>query len=244
MPDDLVIRDDPRRDRGGGPGRLPARRLPAHDARPRRSPRPSRSLGRRLTAVLLIEARRRRRRSRRPAARSGRGRPRAASGRPRACRRRAGRGASRRRRRRPRASAGRTRRGRRGRLRHTRRPERRRTTSSSGTSISSTAVSRRPSSLERLVERVGLARVRGKPSSRKPSRASRRRCARGSSPMMSSSGTSSPASMYSFAFAPSSVLLLDARRAACRPSRCRAGRSPPAGARPACPCRRPEGRGG
>ena len=89
--------------------------------------------------------------------------------------------------------------------RRRRRPERRWTTLVVGASISSAAVSRRPSSLERLVERVGLrdrareaveqeAVVRPRPRSRSRIIS-----------MTSSSGTRSPASMYSAACLPSSV---------------------------------------
>ena len=153
------------------------------------------------------------RRSRRRAARSRRGRPRAASGRPRACRRRAGRGASRRRRSALRASAGRSRRGTaRPVLTLTRRPEMRRTRSSSGTSISSTAVMRRPSASNASPSASACARVRGKPSRMKPSRASSAPMRSTIRSITSSSGTSSPASMKPLAFMPSSVPSLTAAR--------------------------------
>ena len=113
------------------------------------------------------------RRSTRPAARSSRGRRAAGSRSPRACRRRAGSAASRPGRRRRRAWAGRTRRGSCGPPSRTRAgPDSRRTTSSSGTSISSAAVTRRPSSESCSSSALACSIVRGKPSRMKPSWAS------------------------------------------------------------------------
>ena len=139
------------------------------------------------------------------AARSGRGRPRGACGRSRACRRRAGSGASRPGRRRPRASAGRTPRGRRacpwrrcGARTGAAPPRRRAPRSAAPRSAPGRGCRAVSSSIS------AWPIVRGKPSSRKPSSASPESNRSAITSQISSSGTSSPASMYSLAFLPSS----------------------------------------
>ena len=62
-------------------------------------------------------------------------------------------------------------------------------------------------------------------------------------PMMMSSGSRSPRRMYSCGLAAEVGALLDARRAACRPSRCAGRRSGGPAARTACPCPPPVGPG-
>ena len=89
---------------------------------------------------------------------------------------------------------------------HTRRPESRRTTSSSGTSISSAAVTRRPTLASCFVERRGLLE-RAREAVEDEAVAGVLLVA-GAPPAIAtirSSGTSSPAFMYSFACLPSSV---------------------------------------
>ena len=97
-------------------------------------------------------------------------------------------------------------------LTHTRRPERRRTTSSSGTSISSAAgelaaeLRRAPRRAPRPAPRCAGSRRAGSRRGRRPSPTRSRIM-----PMITSSGTSSPASMYSLACLPSSVSSRDLR---------------------------------
>src|SRR5271166_6010482 len=85
---------------------------------------------------------------------------------------------------------------------HTRRPARRRTSSSSPTSIRSAAVSRRSSSRSASSRASACCSLRGKPSSRNPSRASPSLMRPVIIPTITASGTSSPASMYRFASLP------------------------------------------
>ena len=162
-------------------------------------------------------------------------------------RRRAGSAASRPGRRRPRAWAGRTRRGRCGVgfFTHTRRPARRRTTSSSGTSISSAA---RELALE---------------PARAPASSASACClvAREAVEQEAVAGVAVADALDDHAddhlvghqlagvhvalgLAAELAALRDLRRGACRRWRCAAARSPRAGARPACPCRRPADRAG
>src|SRR3954453_17595931 len=84
--------------------------------------------------------------------------------------------------------------------------------SSSGTSISSAAVSRRSTSRSASSSASACLSVRGKPSSRKPSEVSASPRRSRITAMMSSSGTSSPRSMYAFASLPRSVSSLTAWR--------------------------------
>ena len=86
-----------------------------------------------------------------------------------------------------------------------RRPPSRRTTSSSLTSISSTAVTARPSSSSLASSASAWGIVRGKPSRMKPSSASAESIRSAITPTITSSGTRSPRSMYSLAVRPSSV---------------------------------------
>ena len=92
-----------------------------------------------------------------------------------------------------------------------RRPPSRRTTSSSETSISSTAVTARPSSASLASSASAWGVVRGKPSRMKPSSASLESIRSAITPTITSSGTRSPRSMYSFAVRPSSVSSRTAR---------------------------------
>src|ERR1700712_1616198 len=85
-------------------------------------------------------------------------------------------------------------------------------TSSSGTSISSTAVSVRPTLSSAAASSSACATLRGKPSGRKPSLASSASSASRITPMISSSGTRLPASMCALAWRPSSVPSLTAAR--------------------------------
>src|SRR4051812_32396773 len=84
--------------------------------------------------------------------------------------------------------------------------------SSSGTSISSAAVSRRATSRSASSSASACLSVRGKPSSRKPSEVSASPRRSRITAMMTSSGTSSPRSMYAFASLPRSVWSLTAWR--------------------------------
>src|SRR3954465_13515515 len=93
-----------------------------------------------------------------------------------------------------------------------RRPDSRRTMSSSGTSMSSAAVSRRFTFLSAASSASACWSWRGKPSRRKPSSVSDSASRSRITPMMTSSGTRSPRSMYSFACLPRSVCSLTALR--------------------------------
>src|SRR4051794_1810728 len=97
-------------------------------------------------------------------------------------------------------------------LGQTRRPDSRRTMSSSGTSMRSAAVRRRSTFFSAASSASACVSVRGKPSRRKPSSVSDSASRSRITPMMTSSGTSSPRSMYSFACLPRSVCSLTALR--------------------------------
>src|SRR4051795_3584686 len=90
-------------------------------------------------------------------------------------------------------------------LRQVRRPDSRRTTSSSSTTSSSTTSSGVPPPSSRSLNVLACGTLRGKPSSRKPLRASSSSSRETTIPMVISSGTRSPASMNFFACCPSSV---------------------------------------
>src|SRR3954451_18387089 len=99
------------------------------------------------------------------------------------------------------------------------------TATSSGRSISSAAVSERAMSLSASSSASAWAIVRGKPSSRKPSAASSL-CRRSmTTPVMTSSGTRSPASMKVLACLPRSVPSLTAARSMSPVDRYRRGKS-------------------
>src|SRR3954451_10459359 len=97
-------------------------------------------------------------------------------------------------------------------LGQTRRPDSRRTMSSSGTSMRSAAVRRRSTFFSAASSASACWSVRGKPSRRKPSAVSASASRSRITPMMISSGTRSPRSMYSFACLPRSVWFLTAWR--------------------------------
>src|SRR3954447_18790176 len=97
-------------------------------------------------------------------------------------------------------------------LGQTRRPDSRRTMSSSGTSMSSAAVRRRSTFFSAWSSASACLSVRGKPSRRKPSSVSDSASRSRITPMMTSSGTRSPRSMYPLACLPRSVCSLTARR--------------------------------
>src|SRR3954464_639103 len=97
-------------------------------------------------------------------------------------------------------------------LGQTRRPDSRRTMSSSGTSMRSAAVSRRSTFFSARSSASACLSVRGKPSRRKPSSVSASASRSRMTPMMTSSGTRSPRSMYSLACLPRSVCSLTAWR--------------------------------
>src|SRR3954469_21084263 len=90
-------------------------------------------------------------------------------------------------------------------LRQVRRPDSRLTTSSSSTTSSSTTSSGVPASSSRSLKVFACGTLRGKPSSRKPLRASSSSSRDSTMPIVISSGTRSPASMNFFACCPSSV---------------------------------------
>src|SRR3954470_23992119 len=90
-------------------------------------------------------------------------------------------------------------------LRQVRRPDSRLTTSSSSTTSSSTTSSGVPPSNSRSLNVLACGTLRGKPSSRKPLRASSSSSRETTIPIVISSGTRSPASMNFFACCPSSV---------------------------------------
>src|SRR3954463_10482829 len=91
------------------------------------------------------------------------------------------------------------------RLRHVRRPDSRLTTSSSSTTSSRTTSSGVPPSNSRSLNVFACGTLRGKPSSRNPLRASSSSSRDTTIPIVISSGTRSPASMYFLACWPSSV---------------------------------------
>src|SRR4051794_29255039 len=90
-------------------------------------------------------------------------------------------------------------------LRQVRRPDSRLTTSSSSTTSSRTTSSGVPPSSSRSLNVFACGTLRGKPSSRNPLLASSSSSRDSTIPMVISSGTRSPASMYFFACCPSSV---------------------------------------
>src|SRR3954467_7855355 len=90
-------------------------------------------------------------------------------------------------------------------LRQVRRPDSRRTTSSSSTTSSSTTSSGVPPSSSMSLNVFACGTLRGKPSRRKPLRASSSSSRATTIPIVISSGTRSPASMNFFACCPSSV---------------------------------------